>query len=229
MESQNQIQVLRRHLLDMSKLTHRAVDYAIKGYRLGSPEFCRHVRKGDGRLGELRQKITDLCRKLINQDSNFSSKGLIHPPAVDSQARFPRTALRICTALHAAYLAAEELAHNAMSRLEGVHTSGSESLEKLCYLVNRLMCLCIIALFKNECHYAEAVLQNNELDRLSELVSRDLRTDIYEQKTRPAAIEQSIAGSLKKIATQTQEIADAIVFWLEGTNCVVESGATATL
>jgi phosphate uptake regulator len=229
MESQKQIQVLRRYLLDMSKLSHRAVDYAIKGYRLGSPEFCRHVRKGDGRLGELRQKITDLCHKLIRQDSNFSSKGLIHPPAVDSQARFPRTALRICIALHAAYLAAEELAHHAMLRLENVQTSSSESLEKLCFLVNRLMCLCIIALFKNESHYAETVLQNNELNRLFELVSRDLRSDIYEQRTMPIAIEQSIANSLKKIATQTQEIAAAIVFGLKGTTWAVESGATANL
>jgi phosphate uptake regulator len=228
MEKQKQIQVLRRQLLDMSKLTHRAVDYAIKGYRLGSPEFCRHVRKGDGKLCELRQKITDLCYKLIKQDSNFSSQSLIHPPAVDSQSRFPHTALRICAALHTAYIAAEELAYQAMLRLEDVRIPGSASLEKLCHLVNRLMCLCIVALFKNETRYAESVLENNDLGRLFDQVTRDLR-DVSARTITPIDIERSIANSLKKIGTQTQEIADAILFFLEGATLTVESPATATL
>ncbi len=229
METQSQIQVLRLHLLDMTKLTYKAVDYAIEGYRLGSPEFCRHAWKGDGNLSDLRKKITDLCQKLIKQNQELTSKALLHPRTIDSQARFPLSALRICTALHAACTAAEELAHQTMLRLEGVRISSSEAVEKACHLVNRLMCLCIVALFKNESHYAESVLQNNNLNRFFEQVSHDLQSDIYEQRATPAGIEQSITRSLKQIASQTHEMAEAIVFWLEGTTAaVLEPAATAT-
>jgi hypothetical protein len=101
-------------------------------------------------------------------------------------------------------------------------------MEKLCHLVNRFMCLCIVALFKNESRYAESILQNNDLNRLFDQVTRDLR-DISARTITPIGIERSIAQSLKQIAAQTQEIAESIVFWLQGTTLAEESGAAATL
>ena len=56
MDTQNQIRLLRISLLDMAKLSHRAVDYAVKGYKLGSPEFCRFVHRGDRQLREPKEK-----------------------------------------------------------------------------------------------------------------------------------------------------------------------------
>ena len=142
-DAQKRIQDLRLHLLDMSKLSQRAVDYAIKGYKLGSPEFCRYVRRGDRELRELHRRITEICRQL-----SMKELALLEGPDLASVARFPVSALRISNALQATCTAAAEIAHHTMLLLEDVRRPGAAALEKVCYLINRLMCLCIVALFK---------------------------------------------------------------------------------
>jgi phosphate uptake regulator len=223
-DTQKRIQDLRLHLLDMSKLSQRAVDYAIKGYKLGSPEFCRYVRRGDQELRELHRRITDMCQKLPMKEL-----ALMEGPDLAPEARFPVSALRISSALQATCTAAAEIAHHTMLLLEDVRPPGAAALEKVCYLVNRLMCLCIVALFKKNGQHAETVLQNHDLARLFEQASHDLRNDTSGQTAIPAALELAIANSLKQIARQTREIAEAIVFWLEGPKCAVTSGASVGL
>jgi phosphate uptake regulator len=219
MDKEQALQFLRLCLLDMAKLSQRAVDYATKGYRLGSPEFCRYVRRGDHQLGELRRKIADLCQKLATD-----SGALMDEPAADSKLRFPPSALRICNALHATSTASAEIAHHTMLLLEDADwVPGCEALEKVCYLVNRLMCLCIVSLFKRERQHAEAVLQNNDAVRLIERALYELRSNVTRQTTIPAALELAITNSLKQIARQTNEIAEAIVFWLEDRRCASPS------
>ena len=219
MDAQPHLQVLRLYLLDMSKLSQRAVDYATKGYRLGSPEFCRYVRRGDHQLGELRRNITDLCQQLVPLGL-ASSEATMDELAVDTELRFPQSALRICDALQATCTASAEIAHHTMLLLEDSDwVPRCEALEKVCYLVNRLMCLCIIALFKRESQHAEAVLQNNEGVRLFERALHELRGDASRRVAIPTALELAIANSLKQIAYQTNEIAEAIIFWLEDRRC----------
>ena len=223
-DAQKRIQDLRLHLLDMSKLSQRAVDYAIKGYKLGSPEFCRYVRRGDRELRELHRRITEMCQQLPTKEL-----ALMEGPDLASEARFPVSALRISSALQAMCTAAAEIAHHTMLLLEAVRRPSAAALEKVCYLINRLMCLCIVALFKKNGQHAEMVLQNHDLARLFEKASHDLRNDTTRQTAIPAALELAIANSLKQIARQTREIAEAIVFWLEGPKCAVAADARARL
>jgi hypothetical protein len=219
MDAQQQLQVLRLYLLDMSKLSQRAVDYATKGYRLGSPEFCRYVRRGDHQLGELRRNITDLCQKLVPLEL-APSEATMDELTVDPEVRFPQSALRICDALQATCTASAEIAHHTMLLLEDADWApGCEAMEKGCYLVNRLMCLCIIALFKRESQHAEAVLQNNDGVRLFERALHELHGDVSRRVAIPTALELAITNSLKQIASQTNEIAEAIIFWLEDRRC----------
>jgi hypothetical protein len=77
-----------------------------------------------------------------------------------------------------------------MLLLEDVRRPGAAALEKVCYLINRLMCLCIVALFKKNGQHAEAVLLNHDLPRLLEQASHDLRNDTTRQTAIPAALEQ---------------------------------------
>jgi len=224
MDTEQALQLLRLHLLDMAKLSQRAVDYATKGYRLGSPEFCRYVRRGDHQLGELRRNIIGLCQKLMPHGLAADADAFIDEPAANSKLRFPQSALRICDALHDTSIAAAEIAHHTMLLLEDSDwVPGCEALEKVCYLVNRLMCLCIIALFKREGQHAEAVLQNNEGGRLFERALHELRSDLSRRAAIPVALELAITNSLKQIARQTNEIAEAIVFWLQDRRCASPS------
>src|SRR5258708_3886480 len=122
--TQQHVHVLRLHLLDMAKLSQRAVDYATKGYRLGSPEFCRYVRNGDHQLRELRRSITDLCQRSVSQEPKPQKPAVddpaAHPDKLDAarQFRFSRSALRIADALHAVCTATAEIAHHTMLLLE---------------------------------------------------------------------------------------------------------------
>jgi phosphate uptake regulator len=232
MHSQEHSQVLRIHLLDMSKLSQRAVDYAIKGYKLGSPEFCRYSRHGDHQLSELRRKIIDLCRQILMEELYFDPEMLIDELDVDSKSRFPLSALRICRALYGTCLAAAEIAHNTMLLLEDARPHAHNAhdahaaLEKACHLVNRLMSLCIVALFKQEIRHAEAVLESREAERLFQQALHHHR-DITNRRTAPPDIELAITRSLGQIARQSHEIAEAIVFWLEGKQCALEVTACA--
>jgi phosphate uptake regulator len=216
-------QLLHLHLLDMAKLSQRAVDYATKGYRLGSPEFCRYVRRGDRQLRELRRNIFSLCQKPVEASSGDSESRSARPDAT-RQLRFPRSVSQICDALHAICTATAEIAHHTMLLLEDTSwVPRCEALEKACYLVNRLMCLCIVALFKQERRHADAVLQNCEGRRLFEQTFHELRNSACRQNAIPGALELAITNSLRQIANQTHAIAEAIVFWLEGKKCAVES------
>jgi phosphate uptake regulator len=103
MEIEQHIQVLRAQLLEMSKLSQRAVDYSIKAYELGCPEFCQHVRYTEHELRDIHFCLADRCRKLL-------MAGL---PA-DSDSHFVWSALRICSTLQATYIAAAEIAQNTM-------------------------------------------------------------------------------------------------------------------
>jgi phosphate uptake regulator len=227
MDTQQNIQALRLHLLDMSKLSQRSVDYAIKGYRLGSPEFCRYVRRGDRQLRELRRRITDLCQNLPVKELAVDAEGLTGDLAAGREGRFSPSALRICGALQATCTAAAEIAHHTMLLLEDARVPACAALEKVCYLVNRLVCLCIVALFKQESQHAETVLQNQEIGRLFEQAFHDLRNDIDRRITISAALELAITNSLRQIARQAHEIAEAIVFWLEGRRCHFKSAVNA--
>jgi hypothetical protein len=89
------------------------------------------------------------------------------------------------------------------------------------------MCLCIVALFKQERRHADAVLQNCEGRRLFERTFHELRNGGGRQNAIPGALELAIANSLRQIANQTYEIAEAIVFWLEGKKSVVASSVGA--
>src|SRR5579862_6684015 len=160
MTIQAQIKALRLHLLGMSKLSYRAVDYAIKGYRLGSPEFSRYVRRGDSQLAEFHRKITDLCERLLNEEL-FVEDERLDDPSLSSDKRFPKVAMRICGALQAVCTATAEIAHHTMLLLEDSCVPGSEALKDVCYLVNRMICLCILAIFKKDTEYAEGVLQSD--------------------------------------------------------------------
>jgi phosphate uptake regulator len=225
METQKQIQLLRHHLLDMSKLTHRAVDYAIKGYRLGSPEFCRFVRRSDLQFGELRRRVNALCRKLLMKDVISDPRSLMNEMVTDPDIRFTISALLICDALHAICTAAFEIAHHTMMLLESACSPACEALEKLCHLANRMMCLSIVALFKNQTQHAEAVLQNHEaIARLAGQATSNLR-EAARHAAIPAALQLAITNSLSQIARQAHTIAEATVYWLAGRRNALQPGA----
>jgi hypothetical protein len=134
--------------------------------------------------------------------------------AKPADSRFAFAAFTIAAALHVTYAAAVQIAQDTVRLTEsGIHQAAS--LERMGQIVNGSMRLCIVALFQQDAEHAETALRHQESLRLLEPPS------IAPQEE----LEQAVARSLVEVAKQTHEIADAIIFWLEGKSCVAASGS----
>ena len=93
--------VSRSHLLRMTRLAQRAVDYSIKAYELGSYELCHIVRNTEDELRELQLNIGDRGRLLRAEGR-----------PVDTESTAASCALRVYSGLQVTYFAAAEIAQN---------------------------------------------------------------------------------------------------------------------
>jgi phosphate uptake regulator len=210
-DSQQYIQALRLRLLDMSRVSQRAVDYSIKAYKLDSPEFCANVRDSTYEVNILHGEITAIARDPI----------LMELP-LESDVRFALSAVLICDALHSIHAQAVKIAANSAHLLENGRMPGWEGLTRMGEEVNCLMRLCIIAVFDEEVAHAETVLRNRGVERMFESIFYDWYSGVDQRLRAQASQELAITKGLSQIAKETYEMADAVVFWLKGT----DSGST---
>jgi phosphate uptake regulator len=205
------IQTLRLRLLDMSRVSQRAVDYSIKAYKLDSPEFRANVRDSTDEVSILHREITEIARDLL----------LMELP-LESDVRFALSAVLICDALHSVHAQAVKIAANSARLLENGRVPGWEGLTRMGDVVNCQMRLCIIALFDDEVAHAETVLSNRGVERLFESVFYDWYGHLDQRQRTQASHELAITKSLSQMAKETYEIAEAVVFWQKGP----DSGST---
>src|ERR1700756_2507081 len=67
MNLQQQRTALRTQLLDLSRLSQRALDYSIKAYEFNSIDFSRHPRSVKRQLKERYYQVKVLSRELIGR------------------------------------------------------------------------------------------------------------------------------------------------------------------
>ena len=209
MNSQQHIRNLRVQLLAMSRVSQRALDYAIKGYELRNLDFARQVPAVNSELEGHHRQIKDLSRELMSGSSSNPS-----------DSRFAFAAASINTALHVTYTAAAEIAQDSLRLLESSGIHGCAALERMGQLVNGSMRLCVVALFQQDAAHAKTVLRRQEAARLRELTSIGLHPHIGRWAGAQGDFERSVIRSLGEVAKQAHEMADAILFWLEGKSCV---------
>jgi hypothetical protein len=204
MNLQEQRTALRTQLLDLSRLSQRALDYSIKGYELKNSDFSRQPACLGREMKERHNQIRILCRQLIGM-------GVAAP----SDFRFSLAALRLNSAFYKTYRAAARIAQ-ASTLVPGNRTiSPRAALDEFGELVNRLVRLSTVALFLNDSGPAEEVLHNQAIWRRSELLldrSHDIECDCD---------TLAIMQNLSVVAKQAHEMADAILFWLKGRDCAL--------
>jgi hypothetical protein len=202
MNSQRHVHALRVQLLAMSRLSQRALDYSVKGYELRNLDFARQVGTAESELEKHYHRIKDLCRETVN--------GGI---ANDADFRLAFAALSIAAALHVTYSAAAEMARGTIHSLESGGIEKRAQLRQLGQTVNASMRLCVIALFERDAYFARTALGNEKQAlQLAAGLHTDRRDSIQED------LECTVKRGLMKVAKQTHEIADALLFWLEGNN-----------
>ena len=203
MNPQSHLQILRTQLLAMSRVSQRALDYSVKGYQLHVDFACHAITAGD-EIVERDRRIKNLSRGAVNE-------GIAN--ALDF--RFAFAALSIATALRTIYSAATEIALSTMCFLEDNQFERSAVLEKKAQSVNAAMRLCTVALFERDACYARTVLRNHERSvQLFEVGNCEPHSDrgIDPQRN----FERTITRGLEEVAKQTRDIADMLLFWLEG-------------
>jgi phosphate uptake regulator len=208
MDIQVQHESLRSQLLKMSKLSQRAVNYSIKAFELGRPEFCHDVQTAALELRNLRFSIADRSRLFL---------ATTVPVSVDS--RFACCALRISNALHNTYNSAAAIALETLRGLQGGRRYDSSMIVEMAQFVNSLVRLCTVALFNENLEHARTVLQNDSRGRWFNLSLRQAQIDLAQRSGTQAKSELAIVQSLGQIAEQSYDVAHAITVWLEGKDC----------
>jgi PhoU domain len=203
MNGHKSIRILRLHLLDMARMCQRVVDYALKAYSLGSPECCTLVRNNKTEINMLHLQIEEITREILLMEiSDTSDLG------------FVLSADRICNALEEIHVHADDIATKSMRLLETSGRMRCKELVSMGDVVNRLMRLCVVALFEENIQHAETVLR-------SEGVECEFETRFFESLNVPnpsdlaeAVYEIAIVDSLSCMARELHEVANAIMFWL---------------
>ena len=197
-------QILRLHLLDMARGTQRGVDYAIKAYKLGNPEFCTVVRECTYDIDVLHREITELVRDLLAMEL----------PG-ESDLRCILASERIANAMRVVHSQAVEIAANSMRIVENGGGLGCAELATMGDLVNSLVRLSVVALFEEDVEHAELVQRCSGVGRLFGSTFYDWYRTIDHRARAQAEFERAITKHLGYIALQTYEVAGAIVFWLD--------------
>jgi phosphate uptake regulator len=204
MNSHQYIQSLRLHVLDMAGLCQRGVDYSLKAYSLASPECCRIARNNTPEINILHLEIDEITREIL----------LMEIPD-ESDLRFVLSVERICNALREIQINADAIATNSMRSLEGSRRMECKELVSIGDIVNRFMRLCVVALFKEEIEHAETVLRNDGVPRELETRFFDRLSTGDPSEGMETAYEIAVADCLGHIASELNELATAIVFWLD--------------
>lgn len=204
MKSQ-QIQLLRVHLLAMARLSQRALDYSEKGYTLRNSDFSRHIHLSAPEIEQHHQRAKELYRE-------FTESGMTN----SLETRFAFAAVSIGNALHAMHSAAVGIAQDTLRLLESSGIQGCPALEAMSRHVNAASRVCVVALFEENAAHARTVLRQTERCRFRELNSIALHPHIGRWAGAQGDFERSVIRSLGDVAKQTHEMADAILFWLEG-------------
>lgn len=202
MNSHQSIHILRLHLLDMARRCQREVDYALKAYSLGSTECCTLVRNNKAEINILHLQIEEITREILLMEIS---------DALD--LRFVLSADRICNALGEIHVHADDIATKSMRLLEGSRM-GCEELVSMGDVVNRLMRLCVVALFEENIDHVETVLRSHGVEREFEARFFESLNTLNRSEIANAVYEIGIADSLSRMAHELREVANAIMFWL---------------
>jgi phosphate uptake regulator len=219
MNSHPYIRALRLHILDMARVCQREVDYSIRAYSLNSSECSRIVRSDRSEINILRLEIDEITREILLMEISD-----------ESDLRFVLSAERICNALQQIRVHADDIATNSMRRLESSSKLESKELVSMGDVANRLMRLCVVALFVEGIEHAETVLQSSGVECEFETRFFDRLSTLDQSETTEAVYEIAVADSLGQMARALHELADAIMFWLNDSelNCAPDKAEQRT-
>jgi len=203
----------RTHVLRMTMLSQRAVDYSIKAYSLNSSELCRQVTTIKRDLCKLEICIGDRGRAFLASGAH-----------IDAHSPFACSSLRIYSALRVMFTAATEIAQNIIILSAHTRPTIFPRTVETGNFVNGLVRLCSVALFEQKMSLAKLVLQIEGGRRRLDLELHRARLDLLRRSDTYCRCELAIANCIGQIAEQVYETAEGIIAWIESGDCASYGG-----
>lgn len=205
MDYHHSVQTLRLHLLNMTRVCQRGVDYSTKAYKLANSECCFSVQDDRYEIDILHREILEFSRDLMLVE-------ISEEPVL----RFVLSADRICNALKAIHVHAADIAASSMRLLQSSRAIGCRELISMGDFLNGLMRLCVVALFEEENVHAEDVLRKDGVERRFQRRFFNWFKTLDPRESTQAGYDVAIAKSLSQMSREIHEMAHAILFWLDG-------------
>lgn len=195
---------LRLDILEMLRISLRAVDYSMQAYALGLPEFAHHVGCEQEKVNLLNRTIISASQKLYDSEHDISVKWTLG-----------RSALMISLGLSSTYQHAIHISTSTLALLRTRKYPFSRSFEQLGRNVREYLRLCILAVVERNVGYAETVLNRIKRGR-SAIFAKD-RGAAY---TAPSPLAntihvRTIATSLEQMIENLGTIASASIVLIQ--------------
>ena len=204
-QSPQQSILSRSHVLRMTMLSQRAVDYATKAYALNSLELCGQVHQTKRDLHDLHLSIGERGRRLF-------AAGV----PIDSHSPQAYGSLRIYSALRVMFTAATEIAQNTMIIAAREREDEFPQTVESGKFVNGLVRMCTVALFEEDAWLAKKALHIEGGRRRFDLALSRARLDVFRRSCTHCGRELAISNCIGQIAEQAYEIAEGLIAWLDG-------------
>jgi hypothetical protein len=193
---EHSIQQLRFELIEMLRISQRAVDYAAKACESGRSDYAQHASFGSDRLNYISRKIAITTSELRATQQLKGTK-----LAFSESARTISMAL-LSTCQHAYGVCS----HAAELSSRDVYKP-SKYLVTTSTFANSATRLCVVALIKKEVEHAEQALREIDMWRRNTSHSSWPRGASVQPMLSETISEQSIARSLLKIMANMRTIA----------------------
>ena len=209
---QRDLDKLQRDLLTLAGSVEEAIHKAIRALRDRQPTVAREVIEGDSTIDAEENYVEEECLKLL----------ALQPMASD--LRFLTAAIKINNDLERMGDLAVKIAERALSLMEQPPVKPEIDIPQVARLAESMVRRSLDAFVKRDSELARSVLTaDDEVD--------DLRSAIYEELIRnmqaePATIPQcvnlmSVVRSLERIADHSTNIAEDVLYLVEGIDVTV--------
>jgi phosphate transport system protein len=204
---EDELQLLKRRLLNMGALVEERVSQAVVALFERRPEAAEEIIAGDEPVNELQIEIDDRCLKLL---------ALQQPMATD--LRLITSAMKINADLERIGDQAVNIAENARRILSQPPLKPLIDIPRMAELAQRMTHDSLDAFVRKDASLARSVLaRDDEVDQLKDQVFRVLLTYMMAD---PGTIERAlplilVSRNIERIADHATNIAEDVIFLVE--------------
>jgi phosphate transport system protein len=203
-----ELQGLRRHLLEMGGLVEKQIADAIRALVERDDEFARLIIERDRTVNRMEVQIDDLCLRLL----------ALHQPAA-RDLRLITTALKITTDLERAGDMAENICERVLELCREPQLKPLIDLPRMAAIAQGMLRQSLDAFVREDTELALQVChQDDEVDGLADQLLRELLTFMLED---PHTISRAlrlifISKYLERLADHDTNIAEMVIFMVKG-------------